>query len=77
VKFLAISILAISAGALAQVPYQRPATPPAPRRAQIWQPRGTNGLAKIVPRNKIAGPAKGQRGGGVPRRGRRNKNGSK
>jgi len=43
-------------------------------------PQGANRLQKIVPRNKIAGPALGQRGAGVPhkmKRGRKKKNGSK
>jgi hypothetical protein len=30
------------------------------------RPQGANRLQKIVPRNKIAGPAMGQRGAGVP-----------
>jgi hypothetical protein len=65
-KFFAIAILAISA--TAQVPYQRSATPPEPRRMQMGKPQGARQLQKIVPRNKIAGPAMGQRGAGVPRR---------
>jgi hypothetical protein len=69
----------IAAGALVQVPFQRPSAPPEPRRVQMVQPRA-NQLQKMVPRNKIAGPAIGERGAGVPqrvRRGRRMKNGSK
>jgi hypothetical protein len=77
-KFFATAILVISASALAQVPYQRSATPPEPRRMQMGKPQGTNRLQKIVPRNKIAGPAMGQRGAGVPKRkAKRMKNGSK
>jgi hypothetical protein len=69
--------LAISASALAQVPYQRPSTPPEPRRMQMAHAPGAGRLRKIVPRNKIAGPAMGERGAGVPRRGKQMKNGSK
>src|SRR5271155_275515 len=59
----------MAAIASAQVPYQRPSAPPEPRRVTA-QPLGANRLQKIVPRNKIAGPASGQRGAGVPRRGK-------
>jgi len=67
---LVLSILCVTAKAFAQVPYQRPSAPPQPSRVSM-QPRGVNRLQKIVPRNKIAGPANGQRGAGVPHRVRR------
>jgi hypothetical protein len=42
------------------------------------QPQGANRLQKITPKQKIAGPAAGQRGAGVPmHRSRKKKNGSK
>jgi hypothetical protein len=71
-KFFAlmVAVLAISANALAQVPYQRSAAPTEPRRMQMT-PQGANRLQKLAPRNKIAGPAMGQRGAGIPRQGKK------
>jgi hypothetical protein len=80
VRRAAIFVVWIAAMASAQVPYQRPLAPQEPKRVTM-QPQGANRLQKIVPRNKIAGPAAGQRGGGVPhrkmKRARKMKNGSK
>ncbi|HTB13758.1 MAG TPA: hypothetical protein VK752_19420 [Bryobacteraceae bacterium] len=77
VRRAAIFVLWIAASASAQVPYQHPSAPPEPRRVTM-APQGANRLQKIVPRNKIAGPAIGQRGAGVPhKKGRKKKNGSK
>ena len=68
VRCAAILVLWIAAVASAQVPYQRPLAPQEPKRATMV-PQGANRLQKLTPRNKIAGPAAGQRGGGVPHRG--------
>jgi hypothetical protein len=80
VRRAAILALWIAAMASAQVPYQRPLSPQEPKRVTM-QPQGANRLQKIVPRNKIAGPAMGQPGAGVPhrkiKRVRKMKNGSK
>jgi hypothetical protein len=76
VRRVAILVLAISASAIAQVPYQRPQTPPEPRRGV--QPRVANHLQKMVPKKKIAPPRPGQRGAGMPKRqARKMKNGPK
>ena len=77
-KLFALAIL-ITAGAFAQVPNQRPLSPQEPRHVSVAQPPAPNHLQKLQPRNKIAGPAMGQRGAGVPHRKlkKKMKNGSK
>jgi hypothetical protein len=71
-----ILVLWVSASALAQVPYQKPQTPPEPKR--VATPLAQNHLRKIVPTKKFAPPGPGQRGAGMPkRRARKMKNGSK
>ena len=66
VRRVGILVLWVSASALAQVPYQRPQTPPEPRRGV--QPRAGNHLRKVVRANKVAPPRPGQRGAGLPKR---------
>ena len=69
VRRAAILVIWIAAIAPAQVPYPKPLSPQQPRRVTM-RPQGANRLQKIVPRNKIAGPTVGQRGAGVPHRGK-------
>jgi hypothetical protein len=69
-KYLAL-LFAISVAGFAQVPYQHPVAPPEPRRFNAPQLPGAHGLQKLTPKNKIAGPASGQRGAGVPKRGKK------
>jgi hypothetical protein len=69
-KYFAL-LFAISVAGLAQVPYQHSVAPPEPRRFNTPQPPGAHGLQKLTPKNKIAGPAAGQRGAGVPKRGKK------
>lgn len=49
VRRAAILVLAISASALAQVPYQHPTTPPEPRRM--------NYVPRVIPRKSTQRPA--------------------
>jgi hypothetical protein len=77
VRSAAVLVVSIAAVASAQVPNRPPTHPPLPRRMTM-QPQGANRLQKITPKQKIAGPAAGQRGAGVPmHRSRKKKNGSK
>jgi len=69
VRLAVILVFGIAALASAQVPNQRPLAPQEPRRVTM-QPQGANRLQKLTPRNKVAGPAAGHRGAGVPHRGK-------
>ena len=66
VRCAAILVLWVPAGAFGQVPYQRPQSPPEPKRAAT--PLAGNHLRKIVPKQKFAPPGPGQRGAGMPKK---------